>query len=211
MDNISFIVLAPWLVRPYNRVSLHKSSLCNLFLYCGLCCKLYPLGNCLKASLCCFPSSSTCNLKDHLSSNPEGRGICGWNLFGLGATSGAVTDTDLLLVKSARRSSLWRRSDAELSTCSRQRAENNSSTERKQRGFHPLGGAGDRGPPLTARRRLFMEAPTSDPADCMLSGSDYLPMETCFYIPPAPVSREDRQWLTDRVDPGRWNDAVLER
>ncbi len=35
----------------------------------------------------------------------------------------------------------------------------------------------------------------------MLSGSDYLPMETCFYILPAPVSLEDRQWLTDGSTP----------
>lgn len=78
------------------------------------------------------------------------------------------------------------------------------SPGRKQqalRGFHGLRGAGDRGRPLTARRRLFMEASTSDPADCTLSASDYLPMETCFYVPRAPVIREDRQRLTVRVAP----------
>lgn len=96
-----------------------------------------------------------------------------------------------------------RRRALHLSPPACRRAENNSSAERKRRGFYPSGGAGDRGPPLTARRRLFMEAPTCDPADCMLSGNDYLPTETCFYILPAPVSREDRQRLTDGVDPGR--------
>ncbi|KAM7389315.1 hypothetical protein PAMP_023300 [Pampus punctatissimus] len=75
-----------------------------------------------------------------------------------------------------------------LSTCSGHPAENYKSTKRKQRRFHPLRGAGESGPPLTARRHLFMEASTSDPADCKLSGSDYLTMETCFYFPSAPVS-----------------------
>lgn len=81
--------------------------------------------------------------------------------------------------------------------------ESTAPAREGKRGFYHFGGAGDRGLPLTARRRLFMDAPTSALADCMLSGSDYLPMETCFYILPAPISREDRQRLTDGVDPVR--------
>lgn len=45
-----------------------------------------------------------------------------------------------------------------------------------------------------------METVTFHPADFKLPGRNYLPTETCFYIP-APVSEEDEQRLTDAADP----------
>lgn len=63
------------------------------------------------------------------------------------------------------------------------------STERKQGGFYPFGGGRGRGAGLPAGWCLFVEAATSDLADCGLSGGDYVPTE-------------GRQQLMDGVDPG---------
>lgn len=112
-----------------------------------------------------------------------------------------MTDTDLLLVKNATRSSLAAPSSPPVSTCPPPGHKTTAALRENKEAFYPIGCVGDGVRHLTARWRLFMGAATSDPADCMLSGSDYSPMETCFYILPAPISCEDRQWLTDAGRP----------